>query len=652
MRKELGYLTLGLTPLLLITLAQGPLLRYQTSFVNAKSQYLGALQESRRQLADLGHTLRGLPALTADTGTLASAGRTLNGFIIPGKIDHIAIYDQDCNLVANSDQGMPLSNICPVNSPKAVNTPQFQWRSTPHAKSYELIAPLMNAGDKSYFLLASNYINDQWLFHNPDFKQSMNQLNLVLGQPNVGKIIYKEEGRSPTSDLATLSSTHPLLRIFPNITQSTPLNFNAIMGAALAFFIFCVVMLLRSISTRRKEIQNAIHKLYAWADELLPEGGTGGNGDQGGGGGSARALELSFNKKGEINIQVLQDRMSRLVKTNLEAAERTEHEKRLLQQQMVRLESRYLEAQAEQSFMTKARSMHQQMHASAESYITKLKDSQSLGDDLSHLTTHEIVKPAARMMELMGRWTAELSEVSSRKFVRSLSERVDENGVSELDESISFLMGTSHQLNNAAINITVLTQKLLVELQQNTAMAQHWFHMMGHDNSIAKTLLNLLQDAQSLIEMQDKTIRYDNVVEANTKIDHLKIPTSTLTSTLFHCQMALVENAIDSNVGQMGISNQLRVRDGKVILVCSLRADMVDELLLQKEFSPKAEQHLSLALQMLQGFSIRMTKLPALNGVHAIALMWDAEPELDEGDDDGMGMRYSPVNEGKAEMNL
>jgi hypothetical protein len=116
--------------------------------------------------------------------------------------------------------------------------------------------------------------------------------------------------------------------------------------------------------------------------------------------------------------------------------------------------------------------------------------------------------------------------------------------------------------------------------------------------------------------------------------------------------MALVENAIDSNVGQMGISNQLRVRDGKVILVCSLRADMVDELLLQKEFSPKAEQHLSLALQMLQGFSIRMTKLPALNGVHAIALMWDAEPELDDSDDDGMGMRYSPVNEGKAEMNL
>ncbi|MBC7532009.1 MAG: hypothetical protein H7318_10555 [Oligoflexus sp.] len=640
MRKELGYLALGLTPLLLITLAQGPLLRYQTSFSNAKGQYLESLQESRRQLADLGHTLRGLPSLTADSSTLASAGRTLNGFIIPGKIDHIAIFDQDCNMVANSDQGMPLSNICPVNSARSVNTPHFQWRSTPHAKSYELIAPLMTAGDKSYFLLASNHINDQWLFHHPDFKQSMNQLDLLIGEPKEGKVIYREEAAVTGGELATLSSKHPLLRFFPNIAQTAPLDFKVITGLAVALLLVCVGLLIRELSRRRKAVQIAIHKLYAWADELMPEGG----------GSSSGPLGLKFANKGGINIQVLQDRMSRLVKSNLEASERTEHEKRLLQQQMVRLESRYLEAQAEQTFMSKARSMHQQMHACADAYIGKLQDSQSLGEDLSHLTSHEVVRPAQRIMELMHRWQSELNEVSTRKFVRSLSERVDEEGVSELDESLNFLMKTGSQLSNAAINITLLTQKLLAELHQNTAMAQHWFHMMGHDNSIAKTLLNLLQDAQSLIEMQDKSIRYDNVVEANTKIDQLKIPNSTLTSTLFHCQMALVENAIDSNVGQMGISNQLRVRDGKVILVCSLRADMVDELLLQKEFSPKAEQHLSLALQMLQGFAIRLTKLPALNGVHAIALMWDTEKELD--DNDGMKMRYEPAPEQIAHLGL
>lgn len=189
-------------------------------------------------------------------------------------------------------------------------------------------------------------------------------------------------------------------------------------------------------------------------------------------------------------------------------------------------------------------------------------------------------------------------------------------------------MDSGAALSNAAINVTMLTQKLLVDLEENTSMAKHWFSMMGHDNSVGKNLLNLLKDAQSLIEMQDKDIRYENVVEASTNVDHLRIPTSTLTSALFHCQMALVENAIDSHVGHMGISNQLRVRDGKVILVSSLRAEMVDELLLQKELSPKAEQHLSLALQMLQGFAIRLTKLPALNGVHAIALMWDEQAEL------------------------
>ncbi len=616
MRKELGYLTLGLTPLLLITLAQGPLLRYQTSFSQAKRQYLDALQETRKELADLGHTLRGLPSITPDSQTLASAGRALNGFIVPGRIDHIAIYDQDCNLVANSDQGMPLSTACPVNSMKSVSVPRFQWRNSSHSKNYEYVAPLVSAGDKSYYLLASNFINAQWLFHHPDFKQSMEQLNLVLGSPASGKLIYREDGAAGQPDLSSLSSQHPLLRFFPNLIQSAPLDFRALTGVALLLLFLCVWKVVREFSRKREAIQIAIKKLHAWADELVPEGGA--------------RTELKFTKKGEIDIQVLQDRMSRLVKTNLESTERTEHEKKLLQQQMVRLESRFLEAQAEQTFMAKARSMHQQMHSFAEAYIGKLAESQSLGEDLSHLTTHEIVRPAQKIMDMMNRWHHELDEVSMRKFVRSLSERVDQNGVSELDESINFLMDSGAALSNAAINITMLTQRLLSDLQDNTSMAKHWFHMMGHDNTIGKNLLNLLKDAQSLIEIQDQAIRYENVVEGSTLVDHLRIPTSTLTSALFHCQMALVENAIDSHVKHMGISNQLRVRDGKVILVSSLKAEMVDELLLQKDFSPKADQHMSLALQMLQGFPIRVTKLPALNGVHAIALMWDAEPEVED----------------------
>ncbi len=646
MRKELAYLALGLTPLLLITLAQGPLLRYQTSFGTAKQQYLGSLQESRRELANLGHTLRTLPALTTDLGTLASAGRTLSGFIVPGKIDHIAIYDQDCQLVANSDEGMPLSNICPVANPKSINTPHFQWRNTPHAKSYELVAPLMATGEKSYFLLASNYLNDQWLFHNPDFKQSMNQLDLVLGEPTGRRIFYKEDPAIPNSELATLSSSHPLLQLFPNLVQPKPLDFKAITFAAVALLLTCIGALMRELGRQKKVIQDAIQKLYAWADELVPEenaakSGSGrGNGGSGSGNADRLFPQMSLRRKGEVNIQLLQDRMSRLVKTNLEAAERTEHEKRLLQQQMVRLESRFLEAQAEQSFMTKARSMHQQMHMCAETFIAKLQDSQSLGEDLSHLTSHEIVRPAQRLMELMQRWEAELTQVTTRKFVRSLSERVDEQGVSELDESLAFLMSTGAQLRNAAINITLLSQRLLVDLQENTSMAQHWFQMMGHDNSIAKTLLVLLQDAQSLIDRQDKSIRFENAIEANTELDHLKIPISTLTSTLFHCQMALVENALDHNIERMGISNQLRLRDGKVILLSSLRAEMVDELTIQKEFSPKAEQHLSMALQMLQGFPVRLSKLPSLNGVHALALMWDADAELKDGTQRATPSRY------------
>lgn len=617
MRKAIVYFILGLTPLVLITLAQGPLLHYQTSFQTAKQQYAEALQDSRRHLADLGHELRAMPSLTEN---LDAASRVLSGFVSPGRIDHLAIYEQNCQLVAHSEQGVPLSSICPVSNAKSINTPRFQWRKLPHSITQDLVTPLGVVGEKSYFLLASVYINNQWLFHYPSLAKVVGSLNLVFGDPARGKILYEDtSGATENVQLATLSSTHPLLKALPLLARSQPLTLGGPLVIALAFFGVTVVTLIRALKRERTEISSAIHRLQLWADELVPDGD--------------KAEPIVVQDKSGITIKGLQDRMSRFVKKTREDVQRAEHAHKLLQQQIVNLESRVLEQQAEQAWLSKARSMQQQMQVSGEAYLQKLTEIQSLGEDLAHLASHTIAKPAQRLYQLTAEWEAEMATVSARKFVRSLSERVDDDGISDLDRGLNLLVGDSQDLGNAAINVTMLAQKLQDDLKNNTHLALHWFRMMGHESGEDQTLLRLLQEGQSLIPL-DGSVRMENIIDPNVRIQHLNIPSTTLTSILFHCLMALIENARESHALSMILTNQLKQREDKLILVLSLHADLPDDFLLNKVFPAKAEQHLSLALQLVLGYPIKITKLPALNGVHAIALSWDPQVEQKKGSSD------------------
>lgn len=618
MRKAIAFFILGLIPLVLITLAQGPILHYQTSFQTAKQQYAEALQDSRRHLADLGHELRAMPSLTEN---LDAASRVLSGFINPGRIDHIAIYEQNCQLVAHSDQGVPLSSSCPVSTAKGINTPRFQWRKLPHAVSHDLVTPLGVVGDRSYFLLASVYLNNQWLYHYPALSKLVGPLNLAFGDPKRGTVLFEDKaGTSGPQELATLSSTHPLLKTLPVLARSEALTLGGPLVAALALFGLTVIVMIRAMKRQSNDLSSAIRRLQIWADELVPDGET--------------PEPIVVQDKSGFTIKGLQDRMSRFVKKTREDVQRAEHSNKLLQQQIVNLESRVLEQQAEHAWLAKSRSMQEQMQASGEAYLQKLHEIQSLGEDLAHLAAHAIAKPAHRLYQLTAQWEGEMTTMSTRKFVRSLSERIDEEGVSELDAGLSLLIGDSHALGNAAINVTMLAQKLQNDLKNNTHLALHWFRMMGHESGEDQTLLRLLQEGQSLIPTTDGNLRMENLIDPILRVQHLNIPSTTLTSTFFHCLMALVENARESHARGMIVTSQLKQRDEKMVLVISLHADLDDDFLLNKIFPAKAEQHLSLALQLVQGFPIKITKLPALNGVHAIALSWDRQLEPRKGASD------------------
>lgn len=612
MKKALSLLGLSLIPVLGLILLQSPLLSLQSDYQKVRQVYTLALDTTRFKLTELSHILRAEPSLAQGLTPegLAAVGRTLSGYIKAGEVDYIAVLDANCQIAAHSELGQTLNPQCPIDNFRADAPAQFQWRADGDTPRIQWTLPL----SPSFVLLLATKLNDTWIASHPELQKSMQSRNLRLGPATGDGVLVVEEGRNADQiAIASLYGNELALVLVPQLLRAAPLSLQKPLGIALTLFLLCLVYLIRCLRRREKDFSAAHAQLYSWAHDLNPL-------EQGPAAAGAAPLQL---------VQHIQERMNKLTKANFEQIQKEQHQNHLLQQQIVSLESRLMEHKGEQAWFHQVRSLHEQMMACAKAHIEKLHEAFSVGEDLSHIASHQLARPAQKLFELSSRWQIELGEVSARKFVRSLSERIDVHGQSELEQSLHFILEQSHELNHSAINLTLLTQRMLQDLRSNLHLAEHWHQMMGGHESKKFSLLNQLNHGQALIQLQDPSVslRYENLLEEDADLSHLDIPASKLTSAIYHCNLALIETARSKGASELHLISQLRKRNRRSILVLSVKGDWHDDWSQGSQLPPKAEQHLYLAIQLMQSHPLKISQLPGLNGVQAITLMWDdAQP--------------------------
>ncbi len=627
MKKAVFYIGLGLIPIILLILAQAPLLSVQNEYLKAKEHYALALDTSRVQLGKFSEDLKRDISLmqNLDTDGYSAISRILNGFIKPGQVDYVAILDQNCNIVAHSEQGISLKETCPVDQFTPNLSPFYQWRSIQDNPSLEFLTPLRTPTQKTFFLLTAIHLNNNWLYAFPELRKSFRSRDLVIGQKNDGRNSYVvlEEGTQPA--IASLYSTDPLLAVFPQLLRTEPFTLVKPLWAALAFFCLCVYFVFRSIKSREIEIGKAMQIMQDWAGDLTPDANDPPKSKPAKSKGIGRSKPLRFEKP-EIMVLDIQERINRMTKRNQDKIEKCQAQNQLLQQQSQALESRLMERQAEQAWFHQAQSLHQQMLNCAGAHMQKLEETCSLGEDLSHLAVHQIARPAQKLYELGSRWDAGLQEMSARKFLRTLSERIDAEGFSELDHSLRFILDQSSEIHNTAVNLTLLSQRLLEDLKINLELAAHWHRMMGGKDGESRSLVDLVSDSQAMIKLQGAafSLRYENLIDERETYAPPHVASSSMTSAVYHCYLALIEAAKDKAASDVVLLSQLKKRESRHILVLSAKGDWGDELNHDIQLPQKAEQHLILAQQLLQGQPLKLTLLPALQGIQAIALIWEA----------------------------
>ncbi|HYX36543.1 MAG TPA: hypothetical protein VE954_25830 [Oligoflexus sp.] len=605
MTRALVSLFAAMLPLVAIMMAQSPLLQIQSQFQQARFQYELALQTTRTQLSELGRELKGNPVLTQDLNEQAysAASRILGGYVTPGRVDQLAILDQDCKYLAHSEQGLLLSADCPLQN-RALTQGQFQWRMVGEHPHLEWVMPLGAFGERRAFLLVSTTLKDAWLFSSNGLRDMFRNLELSIGAPPPGRparIVFA----APPADLY---SQHWLLRYYPTVLRQEPVTLLVPLLVVLALFLLAFLNVMRQMQSQQHKIKKDVDSMRQWAKDLHVE------------------AENEEQKPDADPVSSIRENLNRMVKRNYDQLQACRQHSHGLSQQIVGLEARLLDQQVEQAWLQKARSLHQQMNGSAQAHLQKLQDIHSLGEDVSHLAAKQLVRPAQKLFELGSRWAEELKKVPPRKLVRSMAERVDAQGESELEKTVSILIESSHELSNSAINVTLLSQTMLQQLKENIELAAHWHRLMGGADRGTKSLQQLIIDSQALIAMQEKELQlnYENLAEDH-EMHHLQIPQSTLHSVLYHCQMALLELARDRAWGHPTLHYQCKKRDDKMILVLSLRGPTDDDSITQ-QLPRSGEQHQHLAMQLLQGYGMKITRLPPLQGIQAMALIWDEKP--------------------------
>jgi len=603
--RALVSLFAAILPLLAIMMSQSPLLQMQNQFQQARLQYEQALQTTRTQLADMGRELKANPALTQDLSEQAysAASRILGGYVATGRIDQLAILDQNCKYLAHSEQGLLLSTDCPLQD-RTLTQGQFQWRMIGQHPNLDWVLPLGISSERRIYLMASTTLKDSWMFSIPGLREKFRSLDLSIGAPRTerpARVVYEA---AP----ADLYSQHWLLRYYPAVLQKDPVTLMTPLLIMLALFFLAFLNVMRQLQRKEEKIQKDVAGLRQWARDLHGESKN-----------EEPTTELD-------PIPSIRESLSRLVKRNYDQLQSCRQHSHSLSQQIVGLEARLLDQQVEQAWLQKARSLHQQMNGAAQAHLQKLQEIHCLGEDISHLAAKQLVRPGQKLFELGQRWAVELRNVSPRKLVRTMAERVDAHGESELEKTVSILIESSQDLSNSAINVTLLSQTLLQQLKDNVQLAEHWHRLMGGTDKGSKSLHQLIVDSQSLIKMQEKDLQlhYENLVE-DQALHHLQIPQSTLHSVLYHCQMALIELARERAWATPTLHYQCKKRDDKMILVLSLRGPMDDDSITQ-QLPRSGEQHQHLAMQLLQGYNMKITRLPPLQGIQALALIWDEEP--------------------------
>ena len=610
---------------------------YADKLQEARLLYSKAIQQSYHQLSQTAHEIASDPTLsmTLNWGLEKTMQGGLERYLQTGYIDSIRIIDADCHVISSTQKGLVIKSDCRKEDLHPMSKARFLWHKNDNLPQLSLRFPLEQYRDQSRLILEIyTRLDATWVSQHRQLASLWESLDLELAErrPLQGTRhdVLVWEGFSPqsptTSYLATLISNDPLFHSLPLLFSARKTFTKQLIYTAAIFTLIFAIYFVSALRIRNRQQDLELEKLQVWTSNLIPQSG------------SSDANKDAKPLRARDLILLIQDSIKQLHEFYF-ARDRSH------QQKIAELESELKEHHRHQAIIRQSlaiaernESLKLQLQKSLHGFNQLQYESYNDIETAFDTINYGLQQSAKILFELGTQWQQELQVTHPRKFVRSLSERMNPmTGQSELEEGLHAIQLHAKNLHMIGLQSTINLQKVLNRLEQTLQISKHWENLTTDESGSEQRWFPILTEAQSLITLDQMhaNVIFENLVGDDAGIENVEIPRSQLVSVVYHLYCAIIEAVRELEMPAIQIQTRLRQREGQHALICSLITDQ--RHVPSARSSAKSRSHLEAIRHLTFHQSINLLELPNLDGFSPLALSW-----IDKDESTRQATRESP----------
>jgi hypothetical protein len=576
-----------------------------------------------------------------ELGNMNTVTQSLQGYVRPGEVSQLDLYDSGCNLLTRVPQsGKPANDVCKfISSGKPVLT----WEVNEQKEPVLVAIASKQLSGKTVFATAQLLIDQTWLSLHHDLARLAADREMSLGSSG-GAELWHEGRQTDGSYAVTLRVDGWFYRLVPELTglALVPLreNFWIVYGALGVILLLALSQ--TSSQSRRDQMERSL--LESWLREQsaskIPGGGSSGQVQI-----DKSWPDLLTSAKSLISARDEQRAQQlRLMSERLDGVTTRLREREI---ELVELRRKLAE-------MSGLASLQQQLRHTTSSFLHQMSQIREICENIHDLVNDGVGCQAKELSVFVERWQAGINHgtnraMAARKFFRSLVEAQGRMpGASQLDDDIKQLSAITSGTLDQALHASMLAKKVLKNCESASQLASLWHGIADRDDSVKSSdWVECLLTAQKLIQGDDRyrRLNFETLPHiGNPDEMYPSVAKSALISGFFHLYLGLLGSTEASQLTLPVVVRQKRLKD-QASIILSLPARQTDAT--SSTPSRQLLYHVDIARQILGACGLKVAVLPPTAAGHPVGITWNLPASLAS-----LPRRQAAMKQDSSESNL
>ena len=549
-----------------------------------------------------------------ELGNINTVTQSLQGYLRPGEVSQIDLFDGDCNLLARVPQnGRPFSEICPLIK---AGKPALVWQQNDQKEAVLVAVAVKNISGRPVFAAGELVFDQSWLSLHYGLATLFAEREINLGNGG-GADLWREGKQSDGHYALALRVDGWIYRIIPELTglaiRPVDESFWVVFGA----LGIILLIALSSISSQLRKDQIERGQFESWVRGHLTTRASGGA--------SANAEPKSWSELLVAAQGLLASRDEQKEQHLRLMSERLESAANRLREREIEV----AELRGKIADMSDLASLQQQLRHTTSSFLRQMGQMREICENIYDLATAGLSRQARDLHAFCARWKEGISQgsnrdMAARKFFRSLVEtRGTVPGSTLLDDDMRNLELLTTATLDQSLHAAVLARQAIEDCEAASQLAALWHGISTRDQSAKSSdWISCLSSAQKLVNADDryKAITFESLPQLGKPEEmYPAVTSSALVSGFFHLYLALLVENDRAFIDLPLVVRQKRFKEqGTIILsLPSRQSTTVPEVPTRQMM-----YHLDIAKQILSAAGLKVSILPPTAAGYPVSVSW------------------------------